>query len=172
MEADVETKSSVRNHTISLYVSNKPGVLIRISLVFARRGYNIDSLVVSQAHDPAFSRMTITATGDAKTLDQILRQLNKLVDVVHAYDRTGEDIIQKELALIKVACPPEKRTEVLQVALTFKGKTVDLSEDTITFEVAGSSEKLDAVHNIFDPYGVIEMVRSGKIIISRGHDVT
>jgi acetolactate synthase I/III small subunit len=167
-----EQSQGIRSHTIGLYVHNKPGVLIRISLVFARRGYNIDSLVVSEAHDPSFSRMTITATGDEKTLDQILRQLNKLIDVVHAFDRTGEDIIQRELALIKVECAPEKRTEVLQVALAFKGKTVDIGEDTITFEVSGSSEKLDAVHRIFNTYGVIEMVRTGKIIISRGEEVT
>ena len=96
---------NVRKHTISLYVSNKPGVLIRIALVFARRGYNIDSLIVSEGHDPDFSNMNISATGDERTLDQILKQLNKLVDVVHAKDNTGEDVIQRELALLKVKCP-------------------------------------------------------------------
>jgi acetolactate synthase-1/3 small subunit len=100
-------------HTISLYVANKPGVLIRIALVFARRGYNIDSLVVSEGHDPSFSHMTISATGDRKTLDQILKQLNKLVDVVHAKDHTEDTVIEREMALVKIKCPAEKRAEVL-----------------------------------------------------------
>ena len=167
-----KNKSDFGKHTISLYVANKPGVLIRISLVFARRGYNIDSLVVSEAHDPNFSQMTIVAIGDYATLDQILKQLNKLVDVVHAKDNTGEKVIETELALIKVKCPPESRTEILQVAEAFKGKVVDLSEKTITFQVAGSSEKLDAVHRVFNPYGILEMIRSGKILIARGTEVT
>lgn len=157
-----------KKHAISLYVANKPGVLIRIALVFARRGYNIDSLVVSGAHDPDFSQMNIEATGEEKTLDQILKQLNKLVDVVHARDNTAEDVIAKEFALIKVNCPPEIRSEVLQVAHAFEAETVDLSEDTITLQIAGESRKIDSIHNVFSKYGVIEMVRSGKIIIARG----
>jgi acetolactate synthase-1/3 small subunit len=147
-------------------------VLIRVSLVFARRGYNIDSLVVSGAHDPQFSQMNIVASGDAKTLDQILKQLNKLVDVVHATDNTSENVIQKELLLIKLECPPEKRTEILQVASAFNGEIVDLSDSTITFEVSGDSEKLDTVHNICSHYGVVEMVRSGKILMAKGARIT
>ncbi|WP_319562799.1 acetolactate synthase small subunit [Marispirochaeta sp.] len=161
-----------RQHTISLYVANKPGVLIRVSLVFARRGYNIDSLVVSGAHDPKFSQMNIVASGDSKTLDQILKQLNKLVDVVHATDNTSQNVIQKELLLIKLDCPPDKRTEILQVASAFSGEIVDLSEATITFEVSGDSEKLDTVHNICSHYGVVEMVRSGKILMAKGENIT
>ncbi len=155
-------------HAISLYVANKPGVLIRIALVFARRGYNIDSLVVSEAHDPDFSQMNIEGSGEEKTLDQILKQLNKLVDVVHAKDNTAEDVIAKEFALIKVKCPPEIRSEVLQVAHAFESETVDLSENTITLQIAGESRKIDSIHTVFNKYGVIEMVRSGKIIIARG----
>lgn len=161
-----------RQHTISLYVANKPGVLIRTALVFARRGYNIDSLVVSGAHDPDFSQMNIVASGDSKTLDQILKQLNKLVDVVHATDNTGDDTIQKELLLIKLNCPPEKRTEILQIASAFQGEIVDLSDSTITFQVSGDTNKLDTVHNICSHYGVSEMVRSGKILMARGASVT
>lgn len=174
MSSIVKQKSDqdYRQHTISLYVANKPGVLIRTALVFARRGYNIDSLVVSGAHDPKFSQMNIVASGDAKTLDQILKQLNKLVDVVHATDNTAQDVIQKELLLIKLACPPEQRTEILQVAAAFDGDIVDLSETTITFEVSGDSEKLDTVHNICSHYGVIEMVRSGKILMAKGERIT
>ena len=102
----------IKKHSISLLVNNKPGVLIRIALVFARRGFNIDSLVVSESNVPEFSRMTIAATGDNKTLDQIIKQLNKLVDVVHATDNTGKNIIERELALLKVFCDSEKRVDV------------------------------------------------------------
>ena len=160
--------NGMKKHTISLYVANKPGVLIRIALVFARRGYNLDSLVVSEAHDPNFSQMNIEATGDARTLDQILKQLNKLIDVVHAKDNTAEDVIVKELALIKVTCPPESRLEVLQVAHAFESETVDISENSITLQISGESRTLDSVHAVFSKYGVLEMVRSGKIIIARG----
>ncbi|MBT3275594.1 MAG: acetolactate synthase small subunit [Spirochaetales bacterium] len=160
--------NGAQKHAISLYVANKPGVLIRISLVFARRGYNIDSLVVSEAHDPDFSRMNIEASGDKRTLDQILHQLNKLVDVVHAKDNTGEDVIAREFTLIKVQCPSELRAEVLLVAHAFESETVDLSEDTITLQISGESRKMDSIHTVFNKYGVLEMVRSGKIIIARG----
>lgn len=167
-----ENGKSEKKHAISLYVANKPGVLIRIALVFARRGYNIDSLVVSKAHDPSFSRMNIEASGNTKTLSQILRQLNKLVDVVHAKDNDFENVVTRELALLKVICPPERRAEVLQVAQAFEGETVDVTQETITLQVSGDTNKLDSVHAVFDAYGVLEMVRSGKIIISRGKEPT
>jgi acetolactate synthase-1/3 small subunit len=155
-------------HTISLYVSNKPGVLIRIALVFARRGYNLDSLVVSEGHDPAFSHMTISATGDRKTLDQILKQLNKLVDVVHAKDHTEDPVIEREMALMKVRCPADKRAEILQMAHVFQCETIDLTHETVTFQVTGETAKLDNVHTMFDPFGVMEMVRTGKVLIMPG----
>ncbi len=122
-------------HTISLLVSNKPGVLTRVALVFARRGFNIDSLVVSKAQSPEFSRMNIEATGSERTLNLMLTQLNRLVDVIHAVDHANEDVIQRELALFKVSCEPDKRTEVLQIADTFRGQTVDIGDDTITLQV-------------------------------------
>ena len=159
-------------HTISLYVANKPGVLIRIALVFARRGYNIDSLVVSPAPDPDFSTMNIVASGDRQTLDQILKQLNKLVDVVHATDRTHDDVIHREMALIKVHCEPELRGEVLQLAKALDCDTVDLGERSVTIEATGSSDKLDAVSRVFERYGVLEMIRTGKVLIARGETIT
>ncbi len=155
-------------HSISLLVNNKPGVLIRISLVFARRGYNIDSLVVSPAHNGKFARMNIVASGESKTLEQIIKHLNKLIDVIHAKDHTGEVVVEKELALIKLNCPPEKRTEILQIAEHFKSQTVDLSESTLMLQVTGSTEKLDAMELMLDKYGIKEMVRTGKIIMARG----
>lgn len=161
-----------RKHTISLLVANRPGVLIRISLVFARRGYNIDSLVVSPASDPDFSMMNIVASGDEKTLDQILKQLNKLIDVVHATDRTGENIIQRELALVKLACPPESRSELLQLAHALKCDTVDLDDASLTLQIAGSSEELDSAISVLRSYTVLELVRTGKVLMARGNEMT
>ena len=167
-----QPSTALKRHMVSLYVANKFGVLNRVALVFARRGFNIDSLVVSEAYDPAFSHMNIVATGDEKTIVHIINQLNKLVDVVHATDNTGKDVIQRELALVKVSCTPEKRTEVLEVVHTFKGQVVDLAEKALTVQVTGNSEKVDALHRMLGRYGVIEMVRTGKVIVSRGDEVT
>lgn len=157
-----------QHHTISLLVHNRPGVLIRIALVFNRRGYNIESLVVSPAHNEKFSRMNITASGDRKTLEQIIKQLNKLIDVIHAKDHTDEVIVEKELALIKVQCPADKRTEILQITEHFKSQTVDLSENTVMIQVTGDTDKLDAMEMMLDKYGILEMVRTGKVIMARG----
>ena len=167
-----QPSATVKRHMVSLYVANKFGVLNRVALVFARRGFNIDSLVVSEAYDPAFSHMNIVATGDEKTIVHIINQLNKLVDVVHATDNTGKDVIQRELALVKVSCVPEKRAEVLDVVHTFKGHVVDLAEKALTVQVTGTTEKVDALHRMLGRYGVIEMVRTGKVIVSRGEEVT
>jgi acetolactate synthase-1/3 small subunit len=155
-------------HTISLLVNNRPGVLIRIALVFSRRGYNLESVVVSPSHRPEFSRMSLVASGDPRTLDQIIKQLNKLVDVIHAFDHTGDVTVQRELALVKVECSPEQRTEVLQIADHFKCRSVDMDDQSMTFEVTGSSDKLDAVHDHFGKFGIIEAVRSGKLFLVRG----
>jgi acetolactate synthase-1/3 small subunit len=160
------------SHSISLLVNNKPGVLIRISLVFARRGYNIDSLVVSPAHNRQFSRMSITASGDPETLVLILGQLNKLVDVIHATDHTGDVVVQRELALIKVDCTAERRTEVLQISEHFKCQSVDISDTTLLLEATGNSDKLDALELILEKYGIVEIVRSGKLVMARGASPT
>jgi acetolactate synthase-1/3 small subunit len=159
-------------HTVSLLVHNRPGVLMRIAQTFARRGYNIDSLVVSPAHMEGFSRMTIVCSGDVATLDQIVKQLDKLVDTVRAAEHTGEESVVRELALIKVSCTTENRQDILQICEVFRGKTVDISEETITVEVTGTSDKLDAVERMLHEFGIREMVRSGKLIIARGAEVT
>lgn len=161
-----------RKHTISLLVANRPGVLIRISLVFARRGYNIDSLVVSPSSDPDFSMMNIVASGDERTLDQILKQLNKLIDVVHASDRTGENIIQRELALIKVACAAEERSELLQLTHALKCDNVDLDDTSLTVQITGTSERLDSAISVLKGYRVLELVRTGKVLMARGSEMT
>lgn len=159
-------------HSISLLVNNRPGVLIRIALVFARRGYNIDSLVVSPAHNGKYARMNIVASGEPKTLEQILKQLNKLIDVLQAKDHTGETVVEKELALVKVRCEPEKRSEVLQIAEHFKAQTVDLSENTLMLQITGGTDKLDSAEMMLDKYGIAEMVRTGKVIMARGETGT
>jgi acetolactate synthase-1/3 small subunit len=162
----------IMKHVISLLVANKPGVLIRIALVFTRRGYNIDSLVVSESTDPDFSVMNITATGDTKALGHILRQLNRLVDVVSARDRTGEDIMQRELSLLKIRCEGSRRLEVLQLAHAMGCDPIDVSAESVILQAHGESEKLDNIARVMMPYGLIEVVRTGKVLMSRGAAVT
>ncbi len=164
--------SSEQKHTISLHVANRPGVLIRIALVFARRGYNIDSLVVSPASNPDYSMMNIVAKGDKRTLTQILKQLNKLIDVVHATDHTGEDILQKELALIKISCTQQERSEVLQLAHAMKCDIIDISELVVTLQITGGSEELDNATQVLGAYEVIEIVRTGKVLMAKGAEHT
>jgi len=159
-------------HTISLYVTNKPGVLVRVALVFARRGYNIESLVVSAAAKGDFSRMTITCSGETTTLEQMIKQLSKLVDVVHATDHTGTEAYETEIALVKVAAPLEARTEILQIAEHFGAKVADYGTDSLILRAFGSSEKLNAFIALLRSQGLLELVRSGKILMARGLDAT
>jgi acetolactate synthase I/III small subunit len=159
-------------HTLSVYVANKPGVLARIAQVFARRGYNIDSLVVSSSMDGKFSRMTVTAKGNPDGLDQIIAQMNKLVDVIHCVDHTGENAVVRELALIKVGANADERTGVLQIAEHFKCKTVDLTESSIILMATGDTEKVDALVKMISKYKVIELVRTGKVVMARGNEET
>ena len=159
-------------HTISLFVNDKPGVLVRVALVFSRRAYNIESLVVSPAARGGFSRMTITCSGDPGTLEQIIKQLAKLVDVVHAIDHTGQAIIETEIALLKVECSILERTEILQIAEQFNARVVDYGNESLVLRVYGSSEKLDALILLLEPYQLTELVRSGKVIMTRGIETT
>jgi acetolactate synthase-1/3 small subunit len=161
-----------RKFTIGLLVNDRPGVLVRIAQVFARRGYNIESLVVSPAHVPSSSRMTITSTGPEDVFQQIILQLNKLVDVIHARDHSLDQAVTRELALFKVGCTVEERTEVLQIAEVFRGKTVDISEDTITVEATGTTEKMDALEALLGKFDLKEMVRTGKVVMARGNQIT
>ncbi len=159
-------------HNLSVYVANKPGVLARIAQVFARRGFNIDSLVVSPSVDGRYSRMTITAKGSVDGLDQVMRQLHKLVDVLRCVDHTGEDTVVKELALIKIGANLEERTAALQVADHFGAKTVDLTDCSMVIMCTGASEKLDALIAMLSRYRVIELVRTGKVVMARGEEAT
>jgi acetolactate synthase-1/3 small subunit len=159
-------------HTLSLYVSNKPGVLVRVALVFARRGFNIESLVVSPAAHGDFSRMTIACRGDRTQLEQIVKQLAKLVDVVQAIDHTGDQAYEAEVALVKLQADLDRRTQILQIAEHFGAKVVDYGQEALMLRVFGSTEKLDAFIGLLRPLGLIELVRSGKILMARGLEAT
>jgi acetolactate synthase-1/3 small subunit len=160
-------------HTISVLVRNQPGVLVRVALVFARRGYNIESLVVSpDPTDAGFSRMTITCRGAADTLEQMIRQVAKLVDVVRAIDHTGQSVVETEIALIKLQAEVSERTEILQIAEHYKAKVVDCGTGSLILRVTGGSEKLDSFISLLRPFGLVELVRSGKILMTRGPEAT
>lgn len=159
-------------HTLSALVANKPGVLARIAQVFARRAYNIESLVVSPARDGVYSRMTIGASGDPHGLDQIIKGVNKLVDVIHCFDHTFDRAVVQELALVKIACASDQRTEALQLCDHFDCSTEDLTEQSMILKCAGSSEKVDALLGMLNKFGIIEMVRTGKVVMARGGEVT
>jgi acetolactate synthase-1/3 small subunit len=159
-------------HSISILVSNKPGALVRIALVFSRRGYNIDSLVVSPTIDSSVSRMNIVARGNPETLAQIIQQLEKLVDVIQAKDHTRKNVVEKELLLIKVRCKPENRTELLQLCNHFKAHTVDITENSMIVQITGSSEKIDSMVSLCKKFEIVEFVRTGKIIMMRGENKT
>jgi len=172
-EAAIPATTSKRYlHTLSLFVHNRPGVLVRVALVFARRGYNIESLVVSPAAKGGFSRMTITCSGDPTTLEQIIKQLAKLVDVVHAIDHTNDEAYESEIALIKIECGIHERTEILQIAEHFGAKVVDYGAQSLVLRVYGSSDKLDALIALLEPFELVELVRSGKILMARGAATT
>ncbi len=167
-----EQKEKTALHTLSAYVANKPGVLARIAQVFARRGFNIDSLVVSSGGDGRYSRMTIGTTGDIDRLDQMIKQVNKLVDVLHCFDHTGENAVVKELALIKLGVSAAERTEALQIAEHFGVKTVDLTDNSMILMATGNSDKLDALVDMARKYRIIELVRTGKVVMARGDEAT
>jgi acetolactate synthase I/III small subunit len=156
-------------HTISVLVRNQPGVLVRVSLVFARRGYNIESLVVSpDVTNGDFSRMTITCSGQPETLEQIIKQVTKLIDVVHAFDHTGQFVYETEVALVKIQCKLADRTEILQIAELYSAKVVDYGVDSLIVRIVGAAEKIDVFLRLLRNYQIVELVRSGKIIMTRG----
>ncbi len=155
-------------HTITVLVENKPGVLARVSGLFARRGFNIESLAVSITDDPTVSRMTIVVTGDDNTLDQINKQTYKLIDVIEVIDYSEVPILERELAMIKVDVKEKDRSEVMQIASVFEATIIDMSETTFTIEVTGRTEKVDAIEMLLGKFGIREMVRTGRIAMARG----
>src|SRR5919197_1686988 len=156
-----------RKHIISLLVENKPGVLARIAGLFSRRGFNIDTLAVGPTEDPEVSRITLTVDGAVHPIDQVTKQLHKLVNVIKIRDMEPDQTISREMALFRVTAPVESRAELMQFAEIFRAKIVDVSRRSLTIEVTGSNEKIDSFERMIRPHGLIEMARTGEVAISR-----
>ncbi len=152
---------------ISLLVENRFGVLSRIVGLFSGRGYNIDSISVGQTEDSELSRMTIVSTGDDHVIEQIMKQLNRLIDVIKVVDLTGDSFVERELALIKVAATPSTRAEIVQITNIFRAKVVDISPRTLTVEATGNEAKINAMIGMLRPFGLKEIARTGKTALSR-----
>jgi len=159
-------------HTLSMLVANKPGVLVRIALVFSRRGYNIDALVVSPAFNLKYSRMTITAQGDLETLDQIIKQVNKLVDVIHASEHTGKDAVHAEMALVKVKYNATTKPIILKLSKKFHSHVLNDTDNTLIIVQTGTTPELDEFELLLKKYKIVEMVRTGKMVMAKGQDQT
>ncbi len=155
-------------HTISAMVENKPGVLARMAGLFARRGFNIDSLAVSTTEDPKISRTTITVAGDEYTLEQICNQLTKLIDVIKVIDHTDDEYVERELCLCKVSSSTATRNDIVQLCQIFRADIVDVGAESMVIQVTGNESKIDAFVRTIGEFGIIEMVRTGKILLVRG----
>jgi len=153
---------------VSVFVENKFGVLSRIAALFAARGFNIESLAVAETDEPGFSRMTIVVTADERLLEQVMKQLRRLIDVIKVEDMTEKEHVDRELVLVKVNAPPAKRGEIVELADIFRGKVVDVSVNTITIEITGAEGKIKSFLTLLRNYGIKELIRTGKIAISRG----
>ncbi len=155
-------------HTLVALVENKPGVLNHMASMFRRRGFNIESIAVGHSEQPHLSRMTIVVDGTTYTVEQVRKQLDKIVDVIKVTDISGEGIIARELALIKVNTTPRSRSEIMQVVDVFRAKIVDVGEDSVTVEVTGDEEKVDSLYELLRGFGVKELTRTGRIAMRRG----
>jgi acetolactate synthase-1/3 small subunit len=155
-------------HTISVLVENRFGVLARIAGLFAGRGFNIKSLAVGETEDRTTSRMTIVAEGDDKIIEQIKKQLNKLIDVIKISDLSEKTSVFRELALIKVNVAGTKKIEIMQIVEVFRAKIVDISHETMMIEVTGTGDKINALIDLLRPYGIVELARTGRIALQRG----
>jgi acetolactate synthase-1/3 small subunit len=166
---DLQASSGLtgRKHVLSLLVENKPGVLARIAGLFSRRGFNIDTLAVGPTEDPDISRITLTVDGAVHPIDQVTKQLHKLVNVIKIRDMEPETTVAREMALFRVSAPVESRAEIMQFAEIFRANIVDVSRRTMTIEVSGSQAKIDAFERMIRPHGLIEMARTGEVAISR-----
>jgi len=161
-----------RKHTLSILVENKPGVLTRIASLFARRGFNIDTLTVGPTDDDHVSRVTLTLDGAMHPIDQVTKQLHKLINVLKIRDLEPGDTVARELALFKVSADGAQRAEVMQVCEIFRAKVVDVTRRSVIVEVTGTTDKVDAFEELVRPFGLIEMMRTGEIAISRGRGET
>jgi len=158
----------MKKHTLSVTVENKPGVLTRVATLFRRRGYNIESLTVGETENPSISRMTIVVTGDDQVIEQVTKQLYKLIDVIKIIDLTGERFVERELVLVKVKADSNVRAEIMQIVEIFRARIVDVGRNSLIVEVTGDSGKIDAIVDSLRPFGIVEIVRTGKVAMARG----
>ena len=161
-----------RKHILSLLVENTPGVLARISGLFARRGFNIDSLAVGPTDDDSISRITLTVDGANHPIDQVTKQLHKLVNVIKIRDLEPDESVARELALFKIAADGDSRGQIMEYTDIFRGRIVDVSKRSMTVEVTGGDDKIEAFERAIRPFGLIEMVRTGEVAVSRGRSTT
>jgi acetolactate synthase-1/3 small subunit len=172
---DLEASGGIhtgRRHILSILVENKPGVLARVAGLFSRRGFNIETLAVGPTDDPAISRITLTVDGALHPIDQVTKQLHKLVNVIKIRDLEPEETVARELALFKIAADGGSRAEIMQFTDIFRGKVIDVSKRSVTIEVTGTDDKIEAFERMIRPFGLIEMVRTGEIAVSRGRSAT
>jgi len=155
-------------HTLSVLVENKPGVLTRVTSLFARRGFNIDSLAVGVTEDPTLSRITMVVSAADTPLEQITKQLHKLVNVLKIQDLDPADMVDRELVLFKVNAPPDRRHEVIEVVNVFRAKVIDVGKNSLTVEATGTRDKLVAMEDLLRAYGIKELARTGRIALARG----
>jgi acetolactate synthase-1/3 small subunit len=166
---DLQVSSGLtgRKHVLSLLVENKPGVLARIAGLFSRRGFNIDTLAVGPTEDPEISRVTLTVDGAVHPIDQVTKQLHKLVNVIKIRDMEPDSTVSREMALFRVSAPLESRAEIMQFAEIFRANIVDVSRKTLTIEVTGTQDKISSFERMVRPHGLIEMARTGEVAILR-----
>ncbi|AKB85450.1 MULTISPECIES: acetolactate synthase small subunit [Methanococcoides] len=155
-------------HTLAVLVENKYGVLTRVAGLFSRRGFNIDSLAVGITEDPTISRMTIVVRGDEHVLEQVTKQLNKLIEVIRVTDLGADESVERELALIKVNTDASNRAEIIQIVDIFRARIIDVASKSVTIEVTGDANKIKAIQTLLRPFGIKEMARTGKVALTRG----
>jgi acetolactate synthase-1/3 small subunit len=161
-----------RKHILSILVENKPGVLTRVTGLFARRGFNIDTLAVGPTDDPSLSRITLTLDGALHPIDQVTKQLHKLVNVLKIRDLEPDETLARELALFKISADGAQRAEITQLVEIFRGKIVDVNRRAMVVEITGTQDKIEAFERLARPFGLVEMARTGEIAISRGRGET
>lgn len=158
----------ISSHTLSVLVENKPGVLARISGLFARRGFNIESLAVGASDDPSVARMTIVVAADGKPLEQVTKQLDKLINVLRIAELSRSASVERELALIKVAIAGGNRAAVLEIVKIFRARVIDVDADAVVVEATGAPDKVDALEQLLVPFGIVEIARTGTVALARG----
>ena len=163
-----ESELSLR-HTITVLVENSIGAFIRVVNMFSARGFNIESIAVGETEDTTISRMNIVTTGNVRIIAQVMRQLSRLVDTIDVDDLTGTDFVEREMCLIKVQYTPQSRAEIMDVNTVFRGKVVDITPQTLTFELTGPSSKIDAFINMVRPHQIVEVARGGRVAMKRNH---